>query len=362
VSHAIDINGRFLTQPVTGVQRFAEEIVRGLDRRLASSARLRGLYRFRLIAPRSARDFELEHIPLTRVGRGKGHSWEQLQLPLHAGRRLLLNLANTAPLTTRNLVTLHDAGVYAVPDSYSAAFRWWYRTLIPVLGRTAVRVVTVSRFSQSELTRRARIPQRKMELVPQGCEHVLRTEPDRRVFDRLPVLPRGYLLAVGSRSPHKNLALVAQALALLGEAAPPLVIAGAANTRVFGRELPLGSRRVHSAGYVTDAELRALYEGACGFIYPSRYEGFGIPPLEAMACGCPVIVARSAALPEACGDAALYCDPYDAEDLARKIRDLVGNPGLQSELRQRGSSRARDFTWERASNTLVEVLERASGS
>jgi glycosyltransferase involved in cell wall biosynthesis len=361
VSQRVEINARFLTQPVTGVQRFAEEIVRGLDRQLASSARLRDLYQFRLIAPRTARDFELEHIPVTRVGRSKGHSWEQLELPLHVGRRLLLNFANTAPLTTRNLVTLHDAGVYAIPDAYSAAFRLWYRTLIPVLGRTAVRVLTISRFSQSELTRHARIPQRKMEIVPQGCEHIRRTEPDQRVFDRLPLIPRGYLLAVGSRSPHKNIGLLAQALALLGEAAPMLVIAGGTNARVFGREIPMDGP-VHSAGYVTDGELRALYEGACGFVYPSRYEGFGIPPLEAMACGCPVIVARSAALPEACGDAALYCDPYDAEDLARNIRDLVGNPALQRELRQRGSDRAREFTWERASTTLVEVLQRASGS
>jgi glycosyltransferase involved in cell wall biosynthesis len=362
VSRAIDINARFLTQPVTGVQRFAEELVRGLDRQLAASPGLRGRFRFRMIAPRAARDFELEHIPLTRVGRGKGHSWEQLELPFYAGRRLLLNLANTAPLTTRNVVTLHDAGVYAVPDAYSTAFRLWYRTLIPVLRRTAVRVVTVSRFSQSDLSRRARVPQRKMEIVSQGCEHIRRTEPDRQVFDRLPVIPRGYLLAVGSRSPHKNIALLAQALAILGEAAPPLVIAGGANPRVFGREVPVEGQRVHSAGYVTDGELRALYEGACAFVYPSRYEGFGIPPLEAMACGCPVIVARATALPEACGDAALYCDPYDAEDLARNIRDLVGNPALQSELRHRGLQRARDFTWERASSTLVEVLERASGS
>jgi glycosyltransferase involved in cell wall biosynthesis len=360
VIRRVDINGRFLTQPVTGVQRFAEEILRGVDRQLAASAWLRGLYRFRMVAPRTARDFELEHIPLTRVGRLRGHSWEQLELPWQAGRKLLLNLCNTAPLATRNLVTLHDAGVFAVPEAYSTAFRLWYGVLIPVLGRTAVRVVTVSQFSQTELTRRARIPERKMEIVPQGCEHIRRAEPDRRVFGRLPVSPRGYLLAVGSRSPHKNIALLTLALAQLGETAPPLVTAGGANPRVFGSDGRREGQRVHSAGYVTDGELRALYEGACGFVYPSRYEGFGIPPLEAMACGCPVIAARAAALPEVCGDAALYCDPYDASDLARSIRELVGQPVLQSELRRRGSLRAREFTWERASQALVEVLDRAS--
>jgi glycosyltransferase involved in cell wall biosynthesis len=361
VSLPVEINARFLTQPVTGVQRFAEEMVRGLDRHLAASSQLRGRYRFRMVAPRSARDFELEHIPLIRAGRSQGHSWEQLELPLHAGRRLLLNLANTAPLATRNIVTLHDAGVFAVPDAYSPAFRWWYRTLIPAVGRTAVRVVTVSRFSQGELVRRARIPEGKIEIVPQGCEHILRTDPDPRVFSRLPVSPGEYLLAVGSRSPHKNITMLGQALTRLGDTAPPLVIAGGANPRVFGGNMAVNGPRVYSAGYVTDGELRALYEAACGFVYPSRYEGFGIPPLEAMVCGCPVIAGRAAALPEVCGDAAMYCDPRDAEDLARNIRQLVSDPALRTELRRRGAERAADFTWERASTALLEVLDRAAG-
>ena len=362
MSRPVDINARFLTQPVTGVQRFATEIVRCLDRQLAASSALRARYRFRMIAPRRARDFDLEHIPLHRVGRLRGHAWEQLELPLHAGHRVLLNLANTAPLTTRNLVTLHDAGVFAVPEAYSARFRLWYRFLIPVLGRRALRVVTISRFSRGELIARAGISERKLDIISPGCDHISRAEPDCRVFNRVPVSQRGYLLAVGSRSAHKNLALLAQALVHLGEAAPPVVLAGGNNPRVFGPDTAIGPGRAHHAGYVTDGELRALYQGAFGFVFPSRYEGFGIPPLEAMACGCPVIVARATALPEACGDAALYCDPDDPEDLARGIRRLVGDPSLQDDLSSRGAKRSQEFTWERAASGLVEVLERVTGS
>jgi glycosyltransferase involved in cell wall biosynthesis len=359
VIRPIEINARFLTQPITGVQRFAVEMVSSLDRQLAASSRLRERYRFRLIAPESARELELEHIPLVRAGRLQGHAWEQLELPPRTGRRVLLNFCNTAPLLTRNVVTIHDAAVFALPDAHSRAFRLWYRALLPSLGRRAVRVLTVSQFSRNELVQRAGIPPGKVEIVPQGCEHVRRAEPDQRVFARLPVSHGRYVLAVGSQAPHKNLTLLEQALVHLGEAAPPLVIAGSANPRVFGGGTPARGERVHLAGYVTDGELRALYEGACCFVYPSLYEGFGIPPLEAMVCGCPTIVSRAAALPEVCADAALYCDPYDAEDLARNIRRLIRDSALQNDLRQRGLARTRAFTWERSSRALLDILDRA---
>lgn len=355
---AIDINARFLIQPITGVQRFAAEMVRGIDQHLSASARLRAEYRFRLVAPRGARGIDLEHIPVVRVGRWGGHGWEQFELPVEARKRVLLNLCNTAPLAARNVVTIHDASVFAVPQAYSRAFRLWYRALLPALGRSALRIVTVSEFSRAELSLRARIPPNKLEVVSEGCEHVLRTPPDRGILSRLPVTPRRYLLAVGSRSPHKNLELLAAALRRLGKAALPLVVAGGANSRVFGNQDAADGAGVHYAGYVTDGELRALYENACCFVFPSLYEGFGIPPLESMTCGGPVIVSRAAALPEVCGDAALYCDPRDPDDLARSLRTLIQDPVQQGELRQRGLERARCFTWERASGSLLDILER----
>jgi glycosyltransferase involved in cell wall biosynthesis len=358
VTRSVEINARFLTQPITGVQRFAIEAVRGLDRHLSASAALRERYRFRLIAPRSARSMELEHIPMARIGRLKGHGWEQLELPTAAGRRVLLNLCNTAPLVARNVVAIHDAAVFAVPHAYSPAFRLWYRALIPMLGRSALRIVTISEFSRTELSLRAGIPRPKLEVVHEGCEHITQHPADRGVFSRVPVSPGGYLLAVASRSPHKNLELLAAAHARLGAAAPPLVIAGGANPRVFGDTKVTHGEGLHSAGYVTDGELRALYEDACCFVYPSLYEGFGLPPLEAMACGCPVIVSRAASLPEVCGDAALYCNPRDPEDLARTIRRLIQEAGTREELRGRGLERARGFTWERASARLLDILDR----
>ena len=355
---SVDINARFLTQPITGVQRFAVEMVRGIDRHLSVSVQLRSQFRFRLVAPPSARAIELEHIPLVRAGRLSGHGWEQLELPRQAKSGLLLNLCNTAPVLARNVVVIHDAAVFAVPDAYSRAFRLWYRALIPTLARRAVRVLTVSEFSRTELLERVGIPRGRVDVVTQGCEHIRSTPADPRVFSRLQVTRGEYLLAVGSRTPHKNIGLLAAAIAQLGGAAPPLVIAGGSNSRIFGAATGVHREGVHDAGYVTDSELRALYEGACCFIYPSLYEGFGIPPLEAMVCGCPVIVARAAALPEVCGDAARYCDPRDAGDLARQIRLLIQQPAVRQELRQRGFERAALFSWQKASAGLLETLGR----
>jgi glycosyltransferase involved in cell wall biosynthesis len=358
VIRSIDINARFLTQPITGVQRFAVEIVAGIDRHLSASARLRDQYRFRLISPRSARSIDLEHIPHARAGRLEGHGWEQLELPLQARGRVLLNLCNTAPLFSRNVVTVHDAAVFAVPEAYSRTFQLWYRALIPALGRGGLRVVTVSEFSREELSRRARIPKHKLEVISEGCDHILRVPSDPGVFARVPVKLRGYVLAVGSRSPHKNLELLSVALRHLGVAALPLVVAGGANARVFGNHDASAGDGMHAAGYVTDGELRALYENACCFLYPSLYEGFGIPPLEAMICGAPVITSNAASLPEVCGEAALYCDPRVAEDWARTLGLLIQDPTRQGELRRRGLERARGFTWERASGEMLEILER----
>jgi glycosyltransferase involved in cell wall biosynthesis len=221
-----------------------------------------------------------------------------------------------------------------------------------------LQVVTVSEFSREELSLRARIPNHKLRVISEGCEHILRVPSDHGVFARVPVRPRGYVLAVGSRSPHKNLGLLAAALRRLDAAALPLVIAGGANSRVFGNHDAAAGDGIHPTGYVTDGELRALYENACCFLYPSLYEGVGIPPLEAMTCGAPVIASHAASLPEVCGDAAVYCDPRDPEDWARTLGLLIQDTSRQAELRRRGLERARGFTWERASAAMLDILER----
>jgi glycosyltransferase involved in cell wall biosynthesis len=355
----VDINGRFLTQATTGVQRYAREMVRAIDRLLQHDPELRDRQQFRLVTPRGAERTvaALDHIPRISRGRLSGQLWEQLELPLYTRHRLVLSLCNTAPLAARSVVTIHDAGVFAVPEAYSPAFRLWYRTLIPRLGTRAVQILTVSKFSRDELSSRGGVPLSKIEVIHPGCEHILEVPSDLGVFARLPVSPGSYLLAVGSRSTHKNLAAVIHAAAALGSAAPPIVTVGSGNTRIFNNPEGVSAPNVHSAGYATDAELRALYENAICLVYPSLYEGFGLPPLEAMVCGCPAIVSNTASLPEVCGNAVLYCDPEDPTNIARNIT-MMQNPCRREELRLAGLERAHRFTWRHASEGLLRTLER----
>jgi glycosyltransferase involved in cell wall biosynthesis len=352
------VNGRFLAQRVTGVQRYGREILRAVDRLLGSDLALGQRWTFAiLIPPGTPKTLPLSTIACDEIGHLQGHLWEQLELPRHAGRELLLNLCNTAPIMGRNMIsTLHDASVYAIPEAYSAAFRLWYRTMIPMLGRRSRRVVTVSRFSRMELERRAGIPRASTIVIPESGEHILGEAADETVLERLRLRSQGYVLAVSSQSPHKNLLGLERAAALLTKPDIEMVVVGAGNSRVFSPWESAGTA-LRYTGYVSDPELRALYENALCFVFPSFYEGFGLPALEAMSCGCPVVVSHAASLPEVCGEAAVYCDPRDPADIATAIRTVLDDCRLRDDLRRRGKERAAHFTWDRAARSLLSLID-----
>ena len=170
------------------------------------------------------------------------------------------------------------------------------------------------------------------------------------------MLPGKYVFAFGSHDRSKNAALVEQAVALLPEPRPTLVVAGRATDAVFAAAAASKLLSTVHVGPVADGELRALYKNALCFVLPSFYEGFGIPALEAMACGCPVIAADAASLPEVCGSAALYCDPTSADDLAEQILALQSNSGRREEMRRRGHSRALKFSWDDSAARIFDLI------
>lgn len=350
---AVLINGRFLTRPPTGVDRFALELIQALHRR----GELAGA---RLVVPRGAtlHSAAPTGLPVDAAGHWQGHAWEQLNLPRLAGEGWLVNLCNTAPiLRRRQLVVIHDAAVMANPENFTPAFRRWYRVMLAALMRRADCVATVSRFSAEELTRYfGRRPQ-GIEVIPEGGEHILREPADRSVFQRLDLRGRRYVLAVGSASPNKNFAAVLKAMDQLADPHVLLVAVGGGDARVFA-STQLTHPRLRHAGRVSDAQLRALYEGAACFAFPSFYEGFGLPPLEAMCCGCPTLVSQRASLPEVCGDAALYCDPNDPATLAAQLQRLLGSSHLAHELRAAGYERARQLSWDAAAQTFSALGQR----
>lgn len=358
----IIINGRFLTRRLTGVERHATEVIKALDRAVGNgrSAQRRSIA---LLVPSGSRHpLPLQHIAIRTVGRLRGHAWEQVELPIYAAGALLLNLCNTAPvLKRRQIVTIHDASVYARPDAYSRAFRTWYRMLTPALGRVARRVVTDSSFSLQELSRFGAVPAAKLTIIPLGADHVLDTPPDFGILQRHALGQRPFIFALSSHSPHKNLSTLARALEAQGELPYDVVIAGSGNGRVFEIDRVTWPDAVRDVGYVSDGELRALYQHAACFVFPSLYEGFGLPPLEAMACGCPVIVAKAASLPEVCGDAALYFEPHRPDELGRRLAEVMAGDALRRDLRMRGLRRARLFGWNATAHALLALVDEVEG-
>jgi glycosyltransferase involved in cell wall biosynthesis len=290
------------------------------------------------------------------TGSRQGQAWEQLDLPRAARELPLVSLCNTAPAWRENqLVVIHDAATAANPGNFSLAFRSWYRVLIATLMRRARVVASVSKFSADELKRHFGARARGIEVIHESGEQILRSAADTSIIERLGLNGRRFVLAVGNRSPNKNFGAVLNALALLDDPDLLLVSAGGGNGRVFAGAA-LSDARLVNAGFVSDAELRALYEHAQCFVFPSLYEGFGLPPLEAMCCACPVIVSDTSSLPEVCGDAALYCDPRDPASLAAQLRRLLESPALRAEMREAGACRAAQFSWERAAAQFSALL------
>lgn len=361
IPNIVSINARFTGQPVTGVQRYAFELVRALDRLIDAGEIDKDKLSFRLIGPKNAKhDPSLRHIPLKRVGRLSGHLWEQLELPLYTRNSLLLSLCNAAPLSKRNqVVTIHDASVFATPQTYPVAFRVWYQLLLRGIGRSAKRIITDSNFSRSEIVRYCNVDEKKVHVIHLGKEHILDVPADESVIEKHDLRKKPFILAVSSQTPNKNFRSIVRAIELLGDDGFDVAIAGGVNPRVFTRSNLSLPDNVKHLGYVSDAELRALYEHAACFIFPSFYEGFGLPPLEAMACGCPVITSNAASLPEVCGDAALYCDPYSPEDIAAKIVLAVGDTALQRDLRRKGLERVKLFTWENTARQTLQAYHEA---
>ena len=358
MSTKIFINGRFLTQKVTGVQRYAIELVQALDRLLENDLIQKSAFNFILLSPKGAIHFlNLKNILIKEVGVLTGHAWEQIELPSYTFGNLLLNFCNTGPLIKRKqLVTICDASVFAYPRGYSVLFRFWYMFMLPVLGFVALRIITISEFSKSELIRYCKISPKKLFPILLGTEQLMHSRLDLSFLALHGLTEVPYVLAVSSLNPNKNFSGLIRAIEMLGDVNFKIVIAGGMNSKVFSDRPVFLSNFVTQVGYVTDDELRLLYQNASCFVYPSLYEGFGLPPLEAMASGCPVIVSNIASLPEVCGEAALYCDPFDPLDIAEKIQLLMADVDLRNELIARGFERVKKFTWDKCALETVELI------
>jgi glycosyltransferase involved in cell wall biosynthesis len=300
-------------------------------------------------------------------------AWDQAVFPWRArraGADLLASPGMSGPLLRpRPLVlTVHDLAPTRHPEWLpTRRSRWYWGRFIPLTARHADVVIAPSESTRRDLVELAHVADGRVRVIPWGAPLPVREVPTAEVAAarRRHALDVPYVLYVGTVDRRKDLPALVRALALLPEPlalalAGPLIVG---RTRVpdLVRELGLGPR-VRFLGYVPDADLPGLYAGAAVFVYPSHYEGFGFPPLEAMACGTPVVSYNVTSLPEVIGDAGLLLDPPVAPpDLAKAIARVVEDQALRAELVARGRARVARFDWGAAARLTHEVYERVAG-
>lgn len=352
------INGRFLTQPVSGVQRYAHELLRAFDQALIASPGVQAMFGpVTVLAPRGAVAPDWARLRFRHLRGGRGHAWEQGALFRATRDDVLVSLGNSGPLRhKRHVLALHDAHIYEIPHAFSWRYRVWHSAVRPVLARRAAALIAVSRHAAGQLAHHLNVDAARFSLVPNAADHILRQNSDPTVPDRYGLLRGGYLLAVGNHSPNKNLNALIAAHSRAGPGVPALAIAGGFTPGIAHRHLP-GNARVHLLGRVPDADLRGLYQGAAGFVFPSLHEGFGIPPLEAMTLGVPVICARRAAMPEVLGDAPIWFDPLNTAAITHALDRFAAMQPCERDMRiGLGRMRATRYSWAGSARGLVDIL------
>jgi glycosyltransferase involved in cell wall biosynthesis len=323
------VNGRFLARRVTGVERYGREILRYFESN----------YR----------------VESTRSQGGMGHAWEQFVLPTKLNRNSILwSPANTGPLMIWNqALTIHDLSPLEHPEWFRGSFAAWYRLFLPILVRRVHRVFVPSEYVKHKVM--ARFDVKDVTVTPNGIDHSL-FSPDAKQpkFD----LADRYILFVGSLEPRKNLDHL---LRVWNEIKIDfketwLVIVGVSGNVFRSVNFSQKMERVRFLGYVEDETLAGLYAKATLLVLPSQDEGFGLPALEAMASGTPVIVSDGGALPEVVGQAGLIFSLSNPVGLKNELKECLSNARLRSELKEKGLARAQNFSWERSAEVVWKNL------
>ncbi len=358
----IFINGRFLSQNLTGVQRYAAEIVKAVDGLLASgqvSAPLSAAEWTVLAPPDASETLALKKIKVRATGRLSGHAWDQVDLARAASGGRLISLANSGPvLHADHIVVIHDAQVFRRPDFFNWRYLAVHRTLDRLLARRAT-IATVSDFSRHELAAVLDLSAPGIPVFSNSAEHFAATVPDFTILERLGLTAQRYFLSVGSMTKNKNISLAIQAARMLQRPDVPLVVVGGDNNKVFQGNTTVADSGLVLAGRLTDSEIAALYARALAFVFPSLYEGFGVPPLEAMQFGCPVIASTADAVRETCGDAAAYFDATDAGELRQRMLERLAAGAISDEERKKQRDRIAAFSWRTSADNLLQFLARS---
>ncbi|MFV0330402.1 MAG: glycosyltransferase family 4 protein [Dysgonomonas sp.] len=348
------VNGRYLTQKATGVHRYAFEICNklhemGVDFHVAIPQEIDPGYKFTF--------------KTVKCGSLNTHMWEQISLPRYLksiGSPLLISFTGCGPLNYDNqIMTIHDVSHERYPQWFSKNYYRFYHFMMPRIGRKAHAVLTVSEFSKDEIVDTLGLDKDKIHVIHSNVPFHNKPSKDEILnFRRNPDAER-YIIAVSSMDPRKNFVRLVEAFDKIEDKSIKLYIIGMSFKAFNTPDLQkLINERVHLPGYIPDEALQAMYQNALLSVYPSLYEGFGLPPLESMTYGCPAINSSIPALREVSEDAALYVDPYDVEDMTIKINQLLEDESLRQALRLKGLEQIKKYSWDKSAKQVYELAQR----
>lgn len=308
----IIVNGKFLAQRVTGVQRYAREILMELDKIISSNQIV-------LAVPHDVREIpKYKNIKVVRVGKTKGIMWEQLEFPLYVKKQhgISLNLCNVSPLFDPGIVCIHDVKIKATPQYFSKKFLIWYNLLLANTAIRARKIITVSEFSKSEIIKYFKVNQNKIVVIPNAWQHYARIQYDENTLIKYGLKRNQYYFAMGSMEPNKNFKWIAEMAKR--NSMDNFAVAGSINKKVFAEGLGFECPdNMYLLGYVTDEEAKTLMRDCKAFLFPSFYEGFGIPPLEAVSAGAKkIVVSDIPVMHEIFGETANYINPVKNEKIS----------------------------------------------
>lgn len=346
----IYINGRFLTQPMTGVERYAYSICRAL-KELGQP--------YTIICPKASIQscYDITGMQIVHYGFGNSHFWEQCVLPFFfIGKKdyVVLSFTGLGSILIRNkIMTVHDLSFLYNSTWFSKAYYWWYRFMTPLAIKTSRQIITVSQFSKQEIMR-------FYPFIKDDKISVVYGAADDSRFHRLSSIPSSeipFSLAVSSIDPRKNFPMLVKAFKGIKDC--QLYIVGKPN-HVFNQQdgLEEGLENIKYLGRVSDEELRLLYNQAICFIFPSIYEGFGLPLLEAMTCGCPVLASDISIFREVCGEAAIYFNPHDVTSIQNAIKQFISLDNKEKKrLQDIGYEKAQHYSWKNSAKQIMSIIQ-----